>query len=68
MERKMNDRKAHIPCRKAVTIKYGDVVVSVEGETPEQAKKDAMELFGMLEEKYQKSWEKKVCTEKTRYD
>ena len=56
------------PNRKAVTIKYGDVMVSVEGETPEQAKKDAMELFDMLEEKYSRHWGEKVCREKTKYD
>ncbi|MCX6772318.1 MAG: hypothetical protein NTV88_00935 [Candidatus Micrarchaeota archaeon] len=63
-----NEKEMKPPVRKAVTIKYGDVMVSVEGESTEEAKKDAMELFGMLEEKYQKSWEKKVCTEKTKYD
>ncbi|MCX8198048.1 MAG: hypothetical protein N3F07_02535 [Candidatus Micrarchaeota archaeon] len=56
------------PTRKAVTIRYGDVMVSVEGESSEQAKKDAIEIFSMLEEKYRQSWEKKICTERTRYD
>jgi len=56
------------PARKAVTIKYGDVMVSVEGETQEQAKKDAMEIFGFLEDKYAKHWNSKMSTEQTRYD
>jgi len=56
------------PVKKAVTIKYGDVMVSVEGETQDQAKKDALEIFGFLEDKYSKHWAQKTCTEKTKYD
>ena len=52
---------------KTVTIKYGDVMVSVEGETQEQAKKDALEIFGFLEDKYSRHWEQKTGTEKTKY-
>ena len=54
--------------KKSVTIKYGDVMVSVEGETQEQAKKDAMEIFGFLEDKYSKHWNTRMSTEQTRYD
>ena len=54
--------------KKSVTIKYGDVMVSVEGETQEQAKKDALEIFGFLEDKYSRHWASKTSTEKTKYD
>jgi len=55
------------PQLKTVTIKYGDVMVSVEGETQEQAKRDALEIFGFLEDKYSRHWEQKTGTEKTKY-
>ena len=62
-----DENKPKQPSLKTVTIKYGDVMVSVEGETQEQAKKDAMEIFGFLEDKYSKHWNTRMSTEQTRY-
>jgi len=50
-----------------VSIKFGDVAVTVEGASSTKAREDATTLFGMLEEKYLKNWEKKLQTEPIRY-
>jgi len=67
-KREDNKKMEKIPARKAVTIKFGDVMICVEGETQSEAKKDALEIFDMLEEKYNKHWEPKVCRERTKFD
>jgi hypothetical protein len=65
----VKDKKNRMEPNKAmVSIKYGDVSVSVMGESSDKAKTDAMDLFSMLEEKYSKHWENKVCRERTKYD
>lgn len=51
-----------------VSIKYGDVMVSISSDDSSQAKQDAIEIFSMLEEKYSAHWGNKVCRERTRYD
>jgi len=50
-----------------VSIKFGDVVVTVEGKNSERAKEDTIALFGMLEAKYKENWERKTQTETARY-
>ena len=43
------------PVRKEVAIKFGDVAFSVEGESQEKVKQDAMDIFTFLEKQYGKS-------------
>ncbi len=50
-----------------VSIKFGDVVVTVEGKDSDKAKEDTISLFGMLEAKYKENWERKTQTETARY-
>jgi predicted SnoaL-like aldol condensation-catalyzing enzyme len=69
MEGDKNNGKQPKPDNKAmVSIKYGDVVVTVQGEDSAKAKTDAIELFTLLEEKYSAHWDSKVCKERTKYD
>ena len=68
-EEKTNGKPVPRPDAKAmVSIKYGDVAVSVSGEDSNKAKNDAVEIFSMLEERYAKHWDSKVCKERTKYD
>jgi len=55
------------PVKKAVTIKFGDVMISVEGEDTAAAKRDALEIFELLEGKYSQYWSPKMCKEKTTF-
>ena len=55
------------PAKKSVTIKFGDVMISVEGEDTATAKRDALEIFELLEGKYNQYWSPRMSKEKTNF-
>jgi hypothetical protein len=55
MGRKKQGTPAGVRPNSIVCVKFGEVEINVQSEDPQRAKKDAMELFGILEAKYREN-------------